>query len=74
ENGVYEMKSSNSEVPSTPVINKIPYGLDINPENGNIYCLTADFETKGFVYRYDSEYQLKDSVRVGYNPNAVVFE
>lgn len=74
ENGVYEMNISDSETPSAPVIDRTPYGLDINPENGNIYCTTTDFETKGFIYRYDQEYQLKDSTQVGYNPNAVVFE
>jgi hypothetical protein len=74
EKGIYEMKVSGSEVPVEPVISRIPYGLDVNPENGNIYCLTANFETRGYAYRYNSDYQLKDSTQVGYNPNAVVFE
>ena len=74
ESGIYEMNISDSQAPSAPIIKRTPYGVDVNPENGNIYCLTTDFETKGFVYRYDREYQLKDSTQVGYNPNAVVFK
>ena len=74
ETGVYEMNISDSQIPSNPVIDKVPYGLGVNPENGNIYCLTTNMQTKGYAYRFTPEYQLKDSIQVGYNPNAVVFE
>lgn len=74
ENGIYNMNISDSDVPGEPVIDRIPYGLDVNPESGNIYCLTTDFQTKGYAYRYNPDHELMDSTRVGYNPNAVVFE
>lgn len=74
KSGIYKMNISDSEAPNEPIIDRIAYGLDVNPENGTIYCLTTDFQTKGFVYRYDQEYSLKDSIQVGYNPNAVVFK
>ena len=74
EKGIYEMNISDSEAPTEPVIDRIPYGLNVNPENDNIYCLTTGGESKGYVYRYDQEYQIIDSAQVGYNPNAVVFD
>jgi YVTN family beta-propeller protein len=73
-NGVYKMSIEAGQVPSNPVINKIPYGLDVNPENGNIYCLTSYPESKGYAVRYDRNHALIDSIQVGYNPNAVIFE
>ena len=74
ENGVYEMSISDSNAPTEPIIDRTPYGLDVNPENGNVYCLGTMPQSKGYLYRYDQEYTLKDSTQVGYYPNAVVFE
>lgn len=72
--GVYAMNINDSEAPAEPVINQVPYGLDINPENGNIFCLVSSYQAKGYAFRYNKDYTLTDSVQVGYNPNAVVFE
>ncbi|MBS3769415.1 MAG: hypothetical protein KGY69_04120 [Bacteroidales bacterium] len=73
-NGVYEMSISDSNAPTDPIIDRIPYGLDVNPENGNVYCLGTKPQSKGYLYWYDQEYTLKDSIQIGYYPNAVVFE
>ena len=73
-NGVYQMAVDAEQIPEEPVIGKIPYGLGVNPENGNIFCLTSAYQTKGFAFRYDQQHQLIDSVQVGYSPNAIVFE
>jgi len=72
--GVYQMGIDAEEVPAEPVIGKIPYGLDVNPENGNVYCLTSAYQSKGYAFRYNNEHQLIDSVQVGYSPNAIIFE
>jgi len=72
--GVYKMSIDANQVPSEPVIVKIPYGLNVNPENGNVYCLISNAQEKGYAVRYDKSHALIDSIEVGYNPNAVIFE
>ncbi|HKL38806.1 MAG TPA: DUF5074 domain-containing protein [Bacteroidales bacterium] len=72
--GVFKMSIEANQVPSDPVIDKIPYGLDVNPENGNVYCLISNYQTKGYAFRYDKSHALIDSIQVGYGPNAVIFE
>jgi len=72
--GVYQMNIEAEQAPSEPVIAKIPYGLDVNPENGNVYCLSSSPQSKGYAYRYDNNHQLIDSVQAGYSPNAIVFD
>ncbi len=74
EKGVYEMNISDSNAPTEPIIDRIPYGLDVNPENGNIYCMVPKTDAKGYLLRFNKDHTLKDSIQVGYNPNAVVFE
>ncbi len=74
ENGVYEMSISDANAPAEPIIDRTPYGLDVNPENGNVYCLVTMPQSKGYLYRYDQEYTLIDSTQTGYYPNQVVFE
>lgn len=72
--GVFKMSIDANQVPSEPVISKTPYGLDVNPENGNVYCLISNSQSKGYAYRYDQSHALIDSIQVGYNPNAVIFK
>ena len=72
--GIYQMGIDDEQVPGEPVIERLPYGLDVNPENGNIYCLISRYQSKGFAFRYDNTHSLIDSVQVGYGPNAIVFE
>ncbi len=72
--GVYEMDVSQEELPAEPIIQEIPYGLDVNPETGNIYCLKSEFQARGYAIRYNPDHTLIDSLQVGYSPNAVVFE
>lgn len=71
--GIYKIKISANSVPETPFIETIPYGLDVNPENGNIYCMVSG-ESSGYAIRYDNESNLIDSTKVGISPNAAVFE
>jgi len=71
--GIYKMEINANSIPETPFIETIPYGLDVNPENGNIYCMVSG-ESSGYAVRYDNESNLIDSTKVGINPNAAVFE
>lgn len=71
--GVYEMDVNAASLPDSPVINMIPYGVDVNPETGNIFCV-ASGQSSGYAIRYGSDHTLMDSTRVGISPNAVVFE
>jgi YVTN family beta-propeller protein len=71
--GIYKMEISANTIPETPFIETIPYGLDVNPENGNIYCMVSG-ESSGYAIRYDNESNLIDSTKVGISPNAAVFE
>ncbi|MFP4042631.1 MAG: DUF5074 domain-containing protein [Bacteroidales bacterium] len=72
--GVYKMNIEESSLPDEPVIEKLPYGLEINPANGDIYCLISNSESKGSVETYNKDYELTDSTEVGYNPNAIVVD
>ena len=72
--GIYKMSIEAEQLPANPVINRVPYGLEVNPENGNVYFLSAYPQSKGYVVRYDRSHSLIDSIQVGYNPNAVIFE
>jgi YVTN family beta-propeller protein len=72
--GIYKMSIDAEQAPASPVINKTPYGVDVNPENGRIYCLVSNFQSKGHAFRYDNSHTLIDSIQVGYGPNMVVFK
>ncbi|MGM0497655.1 MAG: DUF5074 domain-containing protein [Bacteroidota bacterium] len=71
--GVYKMDASSGTIPETPISETIPYGLDVNPENGNIYFMISG-ESSGYAIRYDNENNLIDSTKVGISPNAAIFE
>lgn len=72
--GVYRMNIEESSLPDEPVIDKLPYGIEINPANGDIYCLINNSDTKGNVEVFNKDYESTESTEVGFNPNAVVFD
>lgn len=50
------------------------YGLDVNPKNGNIYCLSAEnFTGQGILYVYSSEAELIGEFSTGIGPNSAIF-
>lgn len=52
----------------------IPYGIDVDPLNGDVYITDAiDFTTTGDVYCFSKEGKLKFKFEAGLNPNNVVF-
>ena len=51
-----------------------PYGLSVNPENGDIYLTDAkDFVSSGTLHCYSKEGKLKWSVRTGDVPAHIAF-
>ena len=72
--GVNAMRINATEPPTLPLINKGFYGLEIDPENGDIYGLDAGlFTTAGYLYRYKNTSVLIDTFQVGIGPNCAVF-
>lgn len=72
--GIYRMNIEDSNVPTSAYIAKQYYGLDIDPDNGTIYCLKANgFDANGMVYMYNSNGILTDSLEVGIAPNGATF-
>lgn len=51
------------------------YGIDVNPDNGDIYvCDALDYVTPGSIHCFDKFGYLKFSVRnAGINPNSIIF-
>lgn len=53
---------------------KSPYGIKVNPLNGDVYITDAGtFTTNGDVYRFDNQGRKKFSFEAGLNPQAMVF-
>lgn len=53
---------------------KTPYGIKVNPLNGDVYITDAGtFTTNGDVYCFDNQGRKKFSFEAGLNPQAMVF-
>ncbi len=53
---------------------KTPYGIKVNPLNGDVYITDAGtFTTNGDVYCFDKDGKKKFSFEAGLNPSAMVF-
>lgn len=54
---------------------KTPYGIKVNPLNGDVYITDAGtFTTNGDVYCFDKDGKKKFSFEAGLNPSAMVFD
>lgn len=74
DGSVFKMNIDDASLPATPLVDKIFYGLGIDPVNGDIYGGYAPvFGQQGYMFRYESNGALKDSVKVGIGPNSFVF-
>lgn len=50
------------------------YGLSAHPNNGQLYaCYAPSFSTDGYVFRYNANGLLIDSLKVGIGPNSIIF-
>jgi YVTN family beta-propeller protein len=73
--GVYAFKITDSALPANPLIStgKL-YGLDVNPQNGDIYCMySGDFVSAGKVEMYDKDGNKKNEFSSGIGPCQAVF-
>jgi YVTN family beta-propeller protein len=74
--GVYGFKITDNTLPANPLIitDKL-YGLDVNPLNGDIYCIySGDYVTAGKVKVYDKDGKIKDDFDTGIIPCQAVFK
>ena len=68
--GLYSMSAEATQLPSSSLVERTFYGMDVNPENGNIVCLD-DVNSKAIVYSKSGVEQYNFET-AGY-PNSVVF-
>lgn len=77
---LYCMSTEAKVLPKSPLIPRPlrtskPYGLGIDPKNGDIYIADAiDYVQRGAVYRYSTSGIALDTFRVGINPSSFYFE
>lgn len=74
--GIYKMKTTDTSIPATPLIDIDFYGFNINPETGNIFALqsAADYVSNGKLYRYEANGTLLGEYEVGVGPNGADFK
>lgn len=74
DNGIYAMDVSASTLPTTPLISKWYYGLDVDPFTGDIIgCAVVDFSSAGKIEVHDAGGTLKQTYTVGIAPNGCAF-
>jgi len=75
-NGIFRMSVNDSEIPATPFIpanGRLFYRLGPNLQNGDIFVTDAnDYQRKGFLLRYDSDGNFKQSWDAGIIPGHMV--
>ncbi|PLX23649.1 MAG: hypothetical protein C0597_00765 [Marinilabiliales bacterium] len=68
--GIYKMSITDTEVPTTPLLDKSFYGFNINSETGNIFAMEApSFTANGKLWRYDINGNELGSYEAGIGPN-----
>jgi len=72
--GVYALDLSTLEIPAGPLIPLHPYGLEVDPDNGEIYVLTSGGgDQPGSLHRFLPNGEEIQSLAVGFFPNGAVF-
>lgn len=74
-NGIYKISISANTAPQTPTISGYYYGFNVNPNNGDIYCLEApNFTGAGKLKVFNTgSSSPKKMVDVGIGPNGAIF-
>ncbi len=74
-NGIYSIPINATAAPQGPSIQGYFYGFNVNPNNGDIYCLEApSFTGAGKLKVFASDFTgPKKTVDVGIGPNGVLF-
>lgn len=74
--GVYDLKNqkiTNANIINSSSVQKTPYGIGINPLNGDVYVGTTDYVNSGKAYCFGSDGTLKYSFTTGVNPYKFLF-
>lgn len=71
--GVYRLYADNPAIPATPFITGSYYGLDANPEDGQLYVFESSFTGNGVMKIYDADGTPLAEGTVGIAPNGAVF-
>lgn len=71
--GVYKMDAADPAVAETPIITGSFYGLDVNPDDGNIYVFEASFTGNGSMKIFNESGTLLSEGTVGIAPSGAVF-
>jgi len=70
---VYAMDINATALPTTKFIDKTFYGIDVNPEDGSIWCCEASYGVAGSVNVYNKNGEVEKSFAVGIMPNSTSF-
>lgn len=70
---VYRLNTTDAALPTTPLIRRSFYGLDIDPADNTIYGSIAPYTTTGKFIRYQPTGTAIDSFNVNLLPNGFVF-
>jgi YVTN family beta-propeller protein len=72
--GLFSIGYQSENASKTPMIAKSFYGFGVDTETGRVYGMSApSFTAAGWLFRYEPDGQLVDSIEVGIGPNRVVF-
>ena len=72
--GVFAVPVSSTALPTTPLFRGNFYALGVDPSDGLIYAADPrNYQSEGFVYRFNTNGAKQDSVRVGQIPTFFVF-
>lgn len=72
--GVYAVSVNSPLIADKPVIaGNSYYGIDVNPQNGDLYLLTASLSGNGSLEIFDTGMNFVAKYAVGIMPNGVVF-
>ena len=74
---VYDVKNeavlTQSFITDNTTIETIPYSINVNPANGDVYIGESDGQTTGKVNCYSSAGKFKFSFNAGYQPTGIAF-
>ncbi|MBN1159354.1 MAG: hypothetical protein JXA61_08225 [Bacteroidales bacterium] len=72
--GVYSVSVTNPSIADDPLISGSSYyGIDVNPQNGDLYLCEASLSGNGSLKIYDAEINSVASYAVGIMPNGAIF-
>ena len=71
--GIYSIDAETPVFGDEPLISGSFYGLEVNPEDGNIYVFESSFTGNGTMKVYDQSGTLISTGDVGIGPNGAVF-